>query len=75
VISTGLSNTCGETVSNLVRKEMICEATYMKCFGGSKEYECEISVPDGVSGEEEDSIVQNAINKIRRILGMEEIEL
>ena len=36
---------------------------------------CEISIPDNVSGEEETELVQSIINKIRRILGLEEVEI
>jgi hypothetical protein len=66
------ANACGETVSNLIRKVMIKEATFMNCFSDSKEYECGISIPDNVSGEEESKIVLGSINKVRRILGLEE---
>ncbi len=68
------ANACGETMSNLIRKVMIREAIYLNCFGGPKEYECNISMQDNLSGEEEDEILKNSINKIRRILGIEEID-
>jgi len=67
------ANACGETMSNLIRKVMIREAMYLNCFGGPKEYECNISVPDNASGEVDNEIMKNSINKIRRILGIEEI--
>jgi len=69
------ANACGETVSNVVRKSVIRRATMMDGFHDSNDYECEISVPENVSSEEETGIVQGAYNKIRRILGLEEIEL
>lgn len=47
----------------------------INCFHDVKEYEVEISVPDNASGEEESKIVQGSINKIRRILGLEEVEI
>lgn len=72
---TEYANACGETVSNLIRKVMVGDAIMINCFHDAKEYEVEISVPDNASGEEEDKIVQESINKIRRILGLEEVEI
>ena len=72
---TEYANACGETVSNLVRKCLIRDATFMNCFHDYKEYDYEISMPDNATGEEEDRIVQGTVNKIRRILGLEEVEL
>lgn len=71
---TEYANACGETMSNLIRKVMIQEATFMKGFGDSKEYKYEISIPDNVSGDEENKIVLGAYNRIRRILGLREFE-
>ena len=67
------ANACGETFSNLIRKVMIKEAIYLNCFGGPKEYESGFSFPDNLSGEEENEMFKNSVNKIRRILGIEEI--
>ena len=67
------ANACGETVSNLIRKVLIKEATFLNWQSDSKEYYCEISIPDNCSGEEEDRIVKNTYNKARDILGMNEI--
>jgi len=69
------SNACGETMSNLIRKVMIREAIFLNCYGGPKEYECNISIPDNASGDEEDEIMQNSINNIRRLLGIQKIEI
>jgi hypothetical protein len=69
------ANACGETVSNLLRKVAITEATFLHGFGGANDYNYSISVPVEASGKEDDRITQNAYNKIRRILGFEEIEL
>jgi len=66
------ANACGETVSNLVRKAMLTDATFMNGYHDSEEYHYEISVPDNVSGEEESRIVLGTYNKIRRILGLKE---
>ena len=67
------ANACGETTSNLIRKTVIQEAIFLNGFGGPKEYECNISMSNNLSGKEEDEILKNSINKIRRILGIEEI--
>ncbi len=69
------ANACGETMSNLIRKVMIREAIYLNCFGGPKKYECGFSIPENISGEEEDKIFENSVNKIRRILGLDIIEM
>jgi len=69
------ANACGETVSNLVRKAMIKHVTFMDGFERHQEYDVGISIPDNISGEEEDHIVEGTYNKIRRILGFEEIKL
>ena len=61
------ANACGETTSNLIRKVMIREAIYLNCFGGPKEYECSFSFPDNISGNEENEMFKNSVNKIRRI--------
>jgi len=68
------ANVCGETISNLIRKVLISEATFLHGFGGLKEYDCGIRIPDGCPGEEEDKIVKDAYNRSRRILGFEEID-
>ena len=67
------ANACGETMSNLIRKVMIREAIYLNCFGGPKEYECGFSFPNNLSGEEENEMFKNSLNKIRKTLGIEEI--
>jgi len=68
------ANACGETISNLIRKILIKDATFMNGFGGSAEYECGIMVPEGASSEEDDKINKDAYNHSRRILGFEEID-
>jgi len=69
---TEYANVCGETTSNLIRKIMINNVTFMNFYGDSSEYDYDISVPDNVSGEEENRIVLDAYNRIRRILGLKE---
>ena len=68
------ANCCGETISNLIRKVLIKEATFMGGFGGSAEYNCNVMIPDGCSGEEDSKITKDAYNYSRRVLGFEEIE-
>ncbi|MEX0657410.1 MAG: hypothetical protein WD154_07705 [Nitrosopumilaceae archaeon] len=63
----------GETTSNLIRKVVIQEINIPEWFGGPKEYQCNISMSNNLSGKEEYEILQNSISKIRRILGIEEI--
>jgi len=72
---TEYANACGETVSNLVRKAMIRHITFMDGFEEHNEYRVDISIPDNATGDEENRIVQNAHNKVRRILGFEEVEM
>jgi len=67
------ANACGETTSNLIRKVMVGEAIHLSCFGGPKEYQCSFSFPDNISGNEENKTFKDYVNKIRRILGIEEI--
>jgi len=71
---TEYANACGETISNLLRKVTITDAAFLNGFGGSNDYNYQISIPVDVSGEEDTRITQNAYNKIRRILGFEEID-
>jgi len=53
---------------------MISEAIFLNCFGGPKEYECDFLIPDNISGEEEDEMFKNSVNKIRKILGIEGVD-
>ncbi len=73
-VITHYANACGETVSNLIRKVLIAEATFLHGFGGPKEYDCGIRIPEDCPGEEEDKIMKDAYNRSRRILGFEEID-
>jgi hypothetical protein len=71
------ANQCGETVSNLIRKVMISEATMLD--GGwpneRPEYQHSWPIPEHISSEEEDRTVEEYVNKIRRILGWRAIRL
>jgi len=73
-VITDYANACGETVSNLIRKVLISEATFLHGFGGPKEYDCGIRSPENCPSEEEDKIVKDAYNRSRRVLGFEEID-
>lgn len=66
------ANACGETMSNLIRKVLLTDATFMNFYCDSKLFSYEISVPDNASSEEEDRVVLETFNRIRRILGLEE---
>ena len=68
------ANACGETISNLIRKILIKEATFMNGFGGSSEYEYGIMIPENASSEEDDKITKETWNHSRRVLGFEEID-
>lgn len=74
---TEYANLCGETISNLIRKVVIAEATMLN--GGwpeeHTEYEYEISIPNNLSSEEEGKMLGDKINRVRRILGWREIRL
>lgn len=71
---TEYANACGETVSNLIRKIMISNATFMLFYDDTNEYDYNISIPDNVSGKDEDKMVLGTYNKIRRILGLKEYD-
>ena len=72
---TEYANACGETVSNLIRKVLIRTATFMDGSSGVEEYRCFISIPDNLKGDEDTKLVQGTYNKIRKILGLSEIEI
>ena len=69
---TEYANACGETVSTLIRKAMISDAIFRNFYGDADDYNFGISVPDHVSSEEEDKLVLETYNKIRRIIGLKE---
>jgi len=66
------ANACGETMSNLIRKALLTDATFMNFYSDSNEFHYSISIPDNLSGDEEDKILIDTYNRIRRILGLEE---
>ena len=66
------ANACGETMSNMIRKVLLTDATFMNFYSDSNEFRYGISTPDNLSGGEEDKILIDTYNRIRRILGLEE---
>ena len=66
------ANACGETMSNLIRKVLLTDATFMNFYHDSNEYRYDISTPENISSDEEDKVVLDTHNRIRRILGLEE---
>jgi len=66
------ANACGETMSNLIRKVLLTDATFMNFYCDSNEYHYDILIPDNVSSEGVDEIILGTYNRIRRILGLEE---
>ncbi len=68
------ANACGETVSNLIRKVIIIEATFMRRSHDSNEYDCQILIPDNLDGDTESEKIKATYNKIRRIMGLVELK-
>lgn len=66
------ANACGETMSNLIRKVLLTDATFMNFYSDSNEFRYGISSPDNISGDEENKILIDVYNRIRRILGLQE---
>lgn len=68
------ANCCGETISNLIRKIIISEATFRHGYDGLPDYSCYILTPHGCSSEEEEHIHKNVWNNTRTILGFDKID-
>lgn len=70
------ANQCGETVSNLIRKTLIREATFLD--GGfdddCKDYDCKMTNLASQS-ENEEQLMERNYNKTRIILGLKQIKL
>jgi hypothetical protein len=69
------ANLCGESISEIVRKALIREATLADGYGADDpryEYHMSTSVRPR---NKEHKIIQENYNKIRRILGWKEIKL
>jgi glutathionyl-hydroquinone reductase len=70
------ANLCGESISDLVRKALIREATLADGYGtDDPQYEYHMTVPSKSLRTKEHEIIQDNYNKIRRILGWREIKL
>jgi hypothetical protein len=67
------ANACGETMSNLIRKVMIYQATFLNWSHDSHEYDYEISIPENVHGELDGEITLRTYNQVRKILGLPEM--
>lgn len=66
------ANVCGETISNLIRKCLISNAIFRNYYGDANDYDFGICLPDDISGEEENKMILDTYNHIRRILGLKE---
>lgn len=66
------ANACGETMSNLIRKVLLTDVTFMNFYGDSNEYTHGISIQDNIPSKEEDQIILQTYNRIRKILGLKE---
>ena len=66
------ANACGETMSNLIRKCLISETVFRNFYGDANDYNFNIQIQDGISGEEESKIMLDTHNRIRRILRLKE---
>lgn len=53
------ANACGETISNLIRKVLIRETTFMNGVSDVEGYSCFILVADTLEGKEETKFVQD----------------
>jgi hypothetical protein len=70
------ANLCGESISDLVRKALIREATLADGYGtDDPQYEYQMAVPGKPLRSNEHKIIQANYNKIRKILGWKEIKL
>lgn len=68
------ANACGETMSNLIRKSILTDATLMNFYNDSSEFIYGISIPDSLDANDETHILLNTCNKIRRILNLQEYD-
>lgn len=68
---------CGESISDLIRKIIVCEITFKHSLSASDpdEYEYRMLVPANISDQEEMKIIESNYNRIRKILGWREINL
>ncbi|HXV47020.1 MAG TPA: DUF6290 family protein [Nitrososphaera sp.] len=70
------ANLCGESISDLVRKALIREATLADGYGvDDPQYKYQMIVQSASTRSTEHIAIQDNYNKIRRILGWREIEL
>jgi len=68
------ANACGEAMSNLIRKCLISDAVFRNFYGDANDYSFGIEVSEKILSDEEDKIILDNYNKIRRILGFVEYD-
>ncbi len=67
---------CGETMSNLIRKSIIREATLADGYGQlDPSYEYHMSIPENCSASSQRQITESNYNRIRKIMGLTMIKL
>lgn len=68
---------CGESPTELIRKITIQEITFMKSRStkDSEIYDYHMLVPENISYDDEQRIIEANYNKIRKILGWKKISL
>lgn len=70
------ANLCGETISDLIRKALIREATLADGYGtDDPSYEYQMATSSKLVRSKEHKIIEENYNKIRKILGWQEIRL
>ena len=68
---------CGESASELIHKVIIQEITFMKNKSAKDPeiYEYHMLIPENISYDDEQRIIEANYNKIRKILGWKKISL
>lgn len=68
---------CAEYISSIIKKIVMQEITFMKSHSASDPdtYDYSMQIPDDISSEEEEKIIESNYNKIRTILGWEKIRI
>lgn len=70
------SNQCDEDLEELIKKICLTDATFDRhLITPDKKYHYKMKLPSNISSEEEDRIIQDNHNKIRKILGMKKIRI
>ncbi len=71
------ANMCGEFVSTIIRKIVMQEITFTKSQSAKdpSTYDYNMQIPEVISDQEEAKIIESNYNKIRTILGWDEIRI